>query len=67
MDFVAGFKKAKRIGFVMVDLDAYMCDGDAQAQLESNSAFIGLVKAAPPKCRKFIADNDNRFVGKAVA
>ncbi len=62
VDFVAGFKKAKRIGFVMVDLDVYMCDGDAQAQLESNSAFIGLVKSAPPKCSMFIADNDNRFV-----
>ena len=67
VDIVAEFRNAKRIGFVMVDLDAYICDGNAQAELESIPAVIGAVKAAPAKCRKFVTDNDNRFTRKAVA
>ena len=67
LDIVAAAKNAKRIGFVMVEWDAYLCDSDAQAELESNPAVIGLIKAAPTKCRKFVNDNDPRFVGKAVA
>ncbi len=67
VDIVAEAKKAKRIAFVMVDLDAYVCDGNAQAELESNPAVIGLVKVADTKCRTFVNDNDPRFAGKAVA
>lgn len=66
-DIVAEARKAKRLGFVMVDMDALVCDANALAALESNPVVIGLVKAAPTKCRKFVAANDSRFINKGAA
>lgn len=66
-DIVAEAKKAKRLGFVMVDMDALVCDANALAALESNPVVIGLVKAAHAKCRKFVAANDSRFSVKGAA
>ena len=67
VDIVAEATKAKRIAMVMVDLDAYLCDGKAQSELESNPVVIGLVQATPTKCREFVVDNDSRFNRKGTA
>ena len=67
VDIAKQVKDTKHIIFAIIDKNLLLCDGDAIADLESNPAFIGLVKATHTKCRKFVNDNDPRFLIKGEA
>ena len=67
VDIAKQVKDTKRIIFAIIDKDSLLCDGDAMADLESNPAVLGIVKAANRNCRTFLADNDPRFALKGAA
>jgi len=61
IDVAQRLNNASRAAVVVIDMAVLMNDAAAKASLESNPAFVGIVKAGDTKCRAFAQDNDARF------
>ena len=61
IDMAQRLTSASSVAVVVIDKAVLMNDAAAKARLESNPAFVGIVKASDKKCRAFAKDNDARF------
>lgn len=67
IDIVQRVADTTQITYAIIDMDVLLCDSDAKAELDSNSAVLGFVQVANDNCLTFLSDNDPRFAIKGAA